>query len=405
MAIGRGAVPATARGHAEDLFTSLARRVTNPIREAKYDSARAKIASAAFIPSRVWKDTGTWTNTFTAHRTLLIHGRFADGSYRLGAEPVVPPPTGLAESRHVINLTRLSANEFSWDTDVEFAIGSVTASDVAAMFRALFAGAEGRHERDVRDDYRAVAPRATAALGLLFRLDSIKTSQLPDRSTLITFATTLTPATVEARFPGFSRYLRRYVQTARVHGRLTDRQGAVFLDCLLREGRLTLRVRTLAGALVPISGPTRPMPDSLTLNGDFTMKVRRFTVGFRNYRGDFSFVRTDGEAGWNLVSRDEPDWVLPLATERLLRTPLRRPFRGNGASFQIGVRSDGAGGSAILYRRLHLEVQESAILRFIGRLGAIAVSDYSGDVEREQYIWLKEVFDGLVADVRALPSP
>jgi hypothetical protein len=54
---------------------------------------------------------------------------------------------------------------------------------------------------------------------------------------------------------------------------------------------------------------------------------------------------------------------------------------------------------------LHLEVQESAILRFIGRLGAIAVSDYSGDAEREQYIWLKEVFDGLLADIRALPSP
>jgi hypothetical protein len=405
MAIGRGMPPAAARGRAGDLFSSLARRVTDPLREAKYDSARAKIANAAFIPSRIWKDTSTWTGTTTSRRTLLIHGRFSDGRYRLGAEPVVAPPAHLAESRHVINLTRLSDSEFSWDTDVGFAIGSVTASDVAAIFRALFAAAEGRRERDVRADYRAVTPRATAALGLLFRLDSIKTSHLPDRSTLTTFATTLTPAAAEARFPTFARYLRRYAQTARVHGTLTDRQGAVFLDCSLRDGTLTLRVRTLAGALVPISGPSRPIPDSLTLNGDFTMKVRRFTVGFRNYHGDFSLIRTDEEAAWNLVSRSEPVWVLPLVTERLLRAPLRRPFRGNGASFRIGVRNDSTGGPAVLYRRLHLEVQESAILRFIGRLGAIAVSDYSGDAEREQYIWLKEVFDGLLADIRAFPSP
>jgi hypothetical protein len=92
--------------------------------------------------------------------------------------------------------------------------------------------------------------------------------------------------------------------------------------------------------------------------------------------------------------------VLPLITEHLLRAPLRRPFQGNGAMFRLGVRDDSAGGQTLLERRLHLDVQESLILRFIGRLGAVAVSEYAGKAEREENAWLAEVFSALVADVR-----
>jgi hypothetical protein len=79
---------------------------------------------------------------------------------------------------------------------------------------------------------------------------------------------------------------------------------------------------------------------------------------------------------------------------------LRRPFEGEGALFRIGVR-DSAGAQSILYRTLRLEVQESAILRFVARLGAIAISDYAGEVEREEMAWLRELFTALLADVRA----
>ncbi|MGH7679548.1 MAG: hypothetical protein ACRENU_13840, partial [Gemmatimonadaceae bacterium] len=90
----------------------------------------------------------------------------------------------------------------------------------------------------------------------------------------------------------------------------------------------------------------------------------------------------------------------PLITEHLLRTPLQRPFQGRGALFRIGVR-DSAGGQTILQRRLHLEVRESAILRFIGRLGTTALSEYRAKAEREQLAWLREAFSALAEDVRA----
>ncbi|TMG79935.1 MAG: hypothetical protein E6H78_19410 [Betaproteobacteria bacterium] len=63
------------------------------------------------------------------------------------------------------------------------------------------------------------------------------------------------------------------------------------------------------------------------------------------------------------------------------------------------MRDDSTGGQSILHRRLHLEVQESLILRFIGRLGAIAVSEFAGNVEREQNAFLAELFGALEADV------
>jgi hypothetical protein len=75
------------------------------------------------------------------------------------------------------------------------------------------------------------------------------------------------------------------------------------------------------------------------------------------------------------------------------------PFhQGEGAQFRIGVQ-DGVGAQTLLYRTLRLEVQESAVLRFIARLGAIAMSDYSGDVEREEMAWLRELFTAMLADV------
>jgi hypothetical protein len=382
---------------AEELFAALGARVTEPLRDAKYDSARLKILNGALLPSRVWGDTSVWTSETATRRTLLISGRFADGRYRLDAQRTVAPPSQPAESRHVINLTRLKDGEYAWDTDVPFAVGTTSARQIGRFFGALFASAEGRNEERVRADYRVVVPRTAAVLGQLFTVDSIRTIHHPDRSTSATFTITMNPAGVAARYPNFARYMRRYVETGRMKWTLSDRSGASYFDASAINGRMTLKVRTLDGDLIAATGPARAMPDSLVLKGEVAMKVRRFTIGFHDYNAEFTIVRTDHERAFNIVSRDEPEWTLPLITEHLIRTPLRRPFQGNGAQFRIGVR-DSAGAQTILSRRMHLEVQESLILRFIGSLGAIAASDYRGKVEREEMAWLRGVFEALVAD-------
>lgn len=418
LSIGAGQPAGVARVKAEQFFAAVGVRFADPLRDRKYDSARIKIANAAFLPSRVWNDTSVWISQTASQRVLSVNGHYADGRYRLEAAHSLQAIARPGDSRHLISLTRLASDEYAWDTDVVYAVGSITATDLAAFLGALIASAEGSDEPAIRADYRATIPLASAVLGRLFAVDSIRTLELPDRSTVASFAVSIDPAGVEARFPNFARYLRRYAQTARMEWVLTDRTGTPYLECSSVNGHMAFRVRTLAGAILPLP-PTsadghasastdpaveHPLPDSLFLNGSFTMKVRRFTVGFRDYRGELTLLRADRERVASLVTRREPDWVLPLASAHLLRTPLRRPFQGSGALFRLGIR-DSVGAQSVLQRRLHLEVQESLILRFLGRLGAIAVSDFAGRVEREQDAWLYEALTALVADIGAFAYP
>ena len=44
------------------------------------------------------------------------------------------------------------------------------------------------------------------------------------------------------------------------------------------------------------------------------------------------------------------------------------------------------------------------MLRFIGKLGTVAVSDFTGKAEREQYAWLSDLFSALVEDAKALKA-
>lgn len=384
---------------AEEMFGALTARVTQPTRDVRYDSARVRLVRGALLPSRVWNDTSVWTMSTSSRRTLLVHGGFEDGRYRFAAAPSVPYPSRLAEARHLIQLTRLSDNEYAWDTDVPFAIGNASAEQIGSFVAALFASAEGRTEDELRADFRGLVPLTTAVLRELFELRQVRIDRLPDGSTQAAYDVGMTPDGVAARYPNFARYVRRYVMTGRTRWSLADAAGRKYIELSAINGRLAMRVRTKDGALMALDGPLHPMPDSLTLHGEVAMKVRRFTVGFHSYRAEFEIGRTEHERYWNIVSRNEPQWTLPLITERLIRTPLRRPFKGSGAQFRIGVR-DSSGAQTILGRRVHLEVQESLILRFLGRLGAIAAGDYHGKTEREQMAWLHEVFSALLSDVR-----
>ena len=402
-AIGGANPEAQNRIPAIQVFATLGARVTDPLRDQKYANARIKIANAAMIPSRVWDDTAVWTSATASRKTLLIGGRMAPPHYRLETNLVVPSPANAAESRHVINLTQPSDDSYAWDTEVMYAIGHALSADIAAFTRGLFAAAEGRDEREVRADFGTFAPHTSAAMGQVFSIDSIRTSHLADSSTLATFAVTIRPEGVEARLPHFAAYLKKYYGTAHTRWSVVDRNGSTYMDFASDDGHITLRVRTRHGEMVSLVGPARAMPDTLGLVGSLTMKVKRFTIGFRDYRPELTIIHTDREAAWSIVSRREPEWDLPLITARLLRTPLRHPFEGNGAMFRIGVR-DSVGGQTILLRRLHLEVQESAIVRFVGRLGAAVMGDYQGLAEREELVWLRDVFAGVVADLAAFTS-
>jgi hypothetical protein len=362
---------------------------------------------AALAPSRAFDDSAVWTGISGNVRVLETSGSLVDGRYLLSSRPNVPMPTRPADGRHVTTLSHLVDGEYRWDTTVDFALGSVRPADVATVVTRMLAGGEGHAEPELRAELAAVSPRTSAVLGSAFSLDSLHPIALADGSTLTTLGATLRSDNLRRRYPAFADYVHKYFDQARYRVVLTDRAGTPYLDASQKDRLIIIRVRTQHGRLVPLAGPVRPLPDSLQLYVDFNVKLRIFHVGFHNLVMDFvNEAHGDDQRDWTMTARKEPQWDLPLITARLLRTPLRRPFAGEGSLFRIGVRAGVGGAPTVLLRHSRLPVQESAILNFLNSLGGAALDDFGGPVQREENAWLHELFVALRDDARAaIPLP
>jgi hypothetical protein len=397
--------PNGAPAPADQVFSALANRYTDVRRDAKVEAAREKIAQGALIPSRIFGDTAAWsTLTSSAVRTFAYRGSATSGQYRMSAMPsgVLPPrPSAPGDTRHVITLTRLAAEEFRWDIITDFSLGSSGATNVAGTLGALFESAERRTEREVRADYRKTFPRTTAATGQLFSIDSVRTAPRNDGSTFVNLTIGIRPDGLRARYPLFAAYVRKYVSPGIMRLVLRDRDSqTTWFVADARRNRINFQFRSRDGRLLPLAGAARAMPDTLELESLVSAKIGIFRVGFEKLRSDFIISRDDREPAWTIVSRREPEWRLPLFTESLIRSSLQRPFQGDGAYWRVSLRDDG--GQTLLSRRGQLVVEEGTILRFLGRLGSRAYSDLSTRVEKEMQEYLREVFTALRADARAL---
>jgi hypothetical protein len=383
------------------LFGSLRARHADVVRNDKYTYARLQIAKGALVPSKVFADSAVWTRSSGAVRLLETHGTHLDGRYSLASRVGVPAPRNPADGRHAITLSRLSDSEFRWDTTVDFAIGAIRPAEVAAILTRLIASAEGKSEREARADLASAAPRSAAALGQLFSIDSMRPTRLGDGSTAVTLVIGIHSDRLRRRYPAFGDYVRRYVDPLRYRVVVTDRAAVPYFEATARDRQMTVRLRTFNGELIPLSGPMRPLPDTLAVQVDFKARVKRLGVGFHDLRMELLHVRRDeSENSWVVTARREPQWDFPLAMARLIRAPLRRPFTGDGSLFRLGVRGDGTGQTMIV-RQVRLFVQESAILRFLNSLSGAAFSDFEDRVDREENAWLREVFGGMAADARA----
>ena len=388
--------------NADQLFGALSARYSQVARDHKYELARNRLNRYALVPSKIFDDTAVWTAMpGAATRQLAVQGAADDGRYVLAARSSVVNPARPGDSRHIMLLARLSPNEYAWDTDVAFSLGAFPPSAAGAVVAGLLSSAEGRTEPEIRSDYRAVAPRATAVLASLFTMDSIRTTPFGDGSTDVKVALGIHADVLKKRYPAFGSYLAKYANPARYRISLTDRAGVIWFDITGADRTVQLHYRSKNGRLVPFFGVPRERPDSMLLRVDFHTRFKLFGVGFKNLVGDFVITTTPREQAWTLTWRKEPHWELPLITEKLLRSPLRRPFDGAGVTFHIGLR-DSVGGPTLLERRAHGVVQESAILRFINTLGSGAMSELADRTEREEEHFFREIFAALHADARAL---
>jgi len=375
------------------------------LRNAKYEYARIQITRGALVPSGVFRDSAAWTGSSGNVRLLEVHGTYADGRYQLSSRSGVHPPITPGDGRHVITLSRLSDNEFRWDATVDFALGSVRPNDLATVFSRLISSAERQTERTARASLLASAPRTSAVLGMAFSLDSIHPTPLADGSTVTTLTIAMRSDLLKRRYPAFGDYMRRYVDPSKYRMLVSDRAGVPYMEASAKDRLLTIRVRTLHGKLIALSGAPTPMPDTLELLMDFKAKVKHLGVGFHGLTMEL-IHHHEGDAvnEWVTTARKEPEWDLPFAAAHLIRAPLRRPFAGEGSLFRMGLRAD-AEGPTVLVRQTRVYVQESAILRFLNSLSSAAMTDFEDAVEREENAWLRELFAAMRADAHAALDP
>jgi hypothetical protein len=399
--------PVAARDAASQVAASVQFRFETPARDDRYDHARMRIARYALAPSKLEDDTLLWTARQGARREVLALGQPTAQGYRLRAAPSVPLPGRVGESRHYVALDTLPAGDRQWITQVDHAIGSVSPEAVANVFTAWLRSAE-RDAAVIRADYRTTAARTTQAFGRLLTLDSVRTTRLPDGSTRVRLGLQLHPVRIAAEFPDFARYLQKYIEPASYRITLRDRAviGAHANDTWFvaeaKDNLLQFTFRTRDGALQPLDGPLRSRPDTLAIHLDAAVKVALFTVGAHAVRGDLVFVRSPQEVGWAMRFAHPPEWDLPPIAGRMVRTPLNRPFQGNGATLRLTVRRQ-ANGQTAIHRLISFAVHESTIMRWLGNLGFTALRDFAGRVEREEARFLAEAMVALRQDLGTLP--
>jgi hypothetical protein len=201
--------------------------------------------------------------------------------------------------------------------------------------------------------------------------------------------------------PAFAAYVDKYVVPSFYRAALAGADGSRYVEVSGGDGHVQVSLCARDGRLVSLDTPRRPLPDSLVLRSDFSARYRRFRIGYTGMVTDFTIERGPHLAAWMLRFRHEPAWHFPLAFDKLIRTPLRRPFEDRGMELRLGLR-DGEGEQTSSFREARLTVHESAIMRWLGRLGATAFGEFSGRAEAEENLFLTQFFAALRADVTGL---
>ena len=397
-----GPTPALAEARADQLFEALAARFNAVELAPRYEAARLKLAQSALVPSRIFNDTTVWdARPSPTTRFLYVNGTTVGSHYRLESHAALLPSSRVGDTRHAIALEQIASNTYRWSTNVDLSIGGMSAEGVSILISSLLRSPEGRAEHELRNDYRAAFPRAMAMLGRGFTVDTIRTGPGGAATTSVQLTLSFHPDLMRPAYPALAQYLDKYLGPAKYHFSLADRAGVALLDIVGRDRAVTVRYRLLQGKLTSLSGPPKPWADSLLLSADVSLKVKFFTVGFHSLLTDFIIANSGHDRTWTVVAQHEPKWDLPFVTERLIRSPLRRPFEDVGAMFRIGVR-DSVGAQSVLARNARLDVQESAIMRFIGSLASHALGDLDTKVEIEEDRFIRETFTALQADLKAL---
>ena len=387
------------------MLTALADRFGIVALAPEVASTRPRLTRYSTTPSRLIDDEELWTSRSEDERLLEIAGARRNGSYTLSHRPGAPVPRAPGESRHVMRLHILGADEFRWTSVDELALGPITVADLDRGLTAILLAAERGDPAATREATRAAFPRASASLSRMFVIDSLRTSRDADGATSVILGLGLRPGRAERSFEALGPYARKYWVPIRWRIGVEDSLGARWGDFAKRDSSIVLRFRVKDGSLAPMGSATHRVGSTVRLTVDASVKVGPFRVGVQELDVRALRVTTPSHIAMALRFPVEPEWQLPPLVARLLRSPLRRPFEGSGALLRYGVRTEaGPLGDTLstVWRDIDITVRESGILRFFGRLGGTALGDFRAGAEKEAERLWDESLRGLASDLSQL---
>lgn len=392
--------PADARRDADNALAAFSLRFSNVQRDARFAAARTRMGRYALAPSTLYRDSSLWTirDAPDSSQAIYLEATSEGTRYMFRSRTNASYPATLGGERHYMRLRKVTGSDYEWITIVDHGIGTAPAARVAAALGAAMTAFEGRTEPELRADLRRYLPATSRHMGQVFHLDSARTARQADGSTTLRAVVRWQPDSIRRTAPAFAAWIDKYIMPSDYHLQLVDAGGARYLDLDGRPGQMILSLRARDRKLVALDGPARPMPDSLRFLMDASAKFKIFRVGFRKLVGDFTIERSPGDRALQFRFRQEPEWRFPLATNNLVRTPLRRPFEGRGVEMRLSVRDD-LGSQTMSLRHIRLVVAESAIMRWLGNLGATAFGDFEGQSELEENRFLAGFFEALRRDI------
>jgi hypothetical protein len=388
-----------AKRNADNALASFSQRFTNVRRDARFDAARKKLGRHALTPAGLFRDSTIWTTQSApdSSKAFYLDAAFDGNRYFFATRTNAPYPQKLGGQRHYVRLQKLTDDSYEWVTIVDHGIGTASPAEIANALGATLTAFEGRTDTELLGELRTTFARTTRHMSQLFAIDSVRTVRLSDGSTSFALMVSFRPDSLRRGYPAFAGYVSKYVVPTIHRTQLVDAGGARYFDMVGAPGKFTVRLRAHRGKLMPLTGPLRPMPDTLQLRVDFNAKFKIFRVGFSNLVGDFIITRGPHERGWFIRFQREPKWRLPLAVNHLIKGPLEAPFAGRGTEMRIVIRDD-LGSQTMSLRHMRTVVNESAIMRWLGGLGGTAFGDFEGTSEAEENRFLVQMFEALRRD-------
>src|SRR5262245_15110191 len=123
-----------------------------------------------------------------------------------------------------------------------------------------------------------------------------------------------------------------------------------------------------------------------------------FRYGVQDLEADVRVVGRPGERRFEAVFGQEPGWVIPFLVKPFLRSSLRRPFEGEGASLAYALRENGSG-MTVVSRDYRVAVKESWLVRWLGGNTSEAAASYRVGAEAEADRFSADALLALRADV------